>query len=164
MPALQARRLRRTLVLQVRIAQGEELVGGRTRNRFHEDREARLRQSSLAALAHVQRQQRADAVVVRRLQEGAPHRDIDFIPLRRAATSGWKTLSRIEISKTRVSRKNTTGLVAPDWQSHCEIWIHSSELDSPERWRSGVLRSGERRSNWTILEIHIHGSGNSNEG
>ena len=85
MPALQARRLRRTLVLQVGIAQGAELVGGRTRHRVHEDREARLRQSSLAALAHVQRQQRADAVVVRRLQEGAPHRDIDFIPLRRAA-------------------------------------------------------------------------------
>ena len=48
MPALQARRLRRALVLQVRIAQGEELVGGGTRQRVHEDREvARLRQSSL---------------------------------------------------------------------------------------------------------------------
>ena len=61
-------------MLQVRIAQGEELVGGGTRHRVHEDREvARLRQSSLAAVAHVQRQQRADAVVVRCLQEGAPH-------------------------------------------------------------------------------------------
>ena len=63
MPALQARRLRRALVLQVRNAQGEELVGGGTRHRVHEDRGvARLRQSSHAAVAHAQRQHRADAV------------------------------------------------------------------------------------------------------
>ena len=70
MPALQARRLRHALVLQVRIAQGEELVGGGTRHRVHEDREvARLRQSSLAAVARAQCQHRADAVVVRCLQK-----------------------------------------------------------------------------------------------
>ena len=69
-PALQARRLCHALVLQVRIAQGEELVGG-TRHQVHEDHEvARLRQSSLAAVAPA-RQHRADAVVVR-LQKGAP--------------------------------------------------------------------------------------------
>ena len=66
MPALQARRLCHALVLQVRVAHGEELVGGGTRHRVHEDREvARLRQSSLAAVAHAQCQHRADAVVVR---------------------------------------------------------------------------------------------------
>ena len=39
--------------------------------------------------------------------------------------------------------KNTTGLVALIG-NHIEIWIHSSELDSPESCRSGVLRSGEK--------------------
>ena len=74
MPALQARYQRRALVLHVHVAQGEELVGGRTRHWVHENREvARLRQSSLAAVARVHRQQRADAVVVRCLQEGEPH-------------------------------------------------------------------------------------------
>ena len=74
MPALQACSLRRAFVLQVHVAQGEELVGRRPRHRVHEKREvARLRQSSLAALAHVHRQERADAVAVRCLQEGAPH-------------------------------------------------------------------------------------------
>ena len=47
----------------------------------------------------------------------------------------------------------------PDWEPHGEIWIHTSELDSAERGRSGVLRSGERRSSWTILETYLHGSG-----
>ena len=42
-----------------------------------------------------------------------------------------------------VARKSTTGLVA-QIGNHTEIWIHTSELDSPQRWRSGVLRSGER--------------------
>ena len=75
MPApLQARRWCHALVLQVRIAQGEELVSGGTRHRVHEDREvARLRQSSCAAVTHAQCQHRADAVVVRCLQKGAPH-------------------------------------------------------------------------------------------
>ena len=43
-------------------------------------------------------------------------------------------------------RKSTTGLLTQIGKSHCEIWIDASELDSIERWRSGVLRSGERRS------------------
>ena len=51
-----------------------------------------------------------------------------------------------------VSRKSTTGLVA-EIGNHTEIWINASELDSIERWRGGVLRSGERRSSWTIPEI-----------
>ena len=54
------------------------------------------------------------------------------------------------------SRKKARQVGGSDWQSRCEIWIHSSEVDSPERWRSGVLRSGERRSSWAILEIRIH--------
>ena len=41
--------------------------------------------------------------------------------------------------------------------------MNASELDSIERWRSGVLRSGERKSSWTILEISVPRSGNSNE-
>ena len=50
MPALQARRLRLALVVQVCIAQGKDLVGGGARHQVHEDREvARLRQSSLSA-------------------------------------------------------------------------------------------------------------------
>ena len=74
MPALQACCLRRAFVLQVHVARCEELVGGRPRHRVHEEREvARLRQSSLAAVAHVHCQERADAVVVRCLQERAPH-------------------------------------------------------------------------------------------
>ena len=72
MPALSACCLRRAFVLPVHVAQREELIGGRPRHRVHEEREvARLRQSSLAAVAHVHRQERADDVVVRCLQEGA---------------------------------------------------------------------------------------------
>ena len=72
MPALSACCLRRAFVLPVHVAQREELIGGRPRHRVHEEREvARLRQSSLAAVARVHRQERADDVVVRCLQEGA---------------------------------------------------------------------------------------------
>ena len=53
-----------------------------------------------------------------------------------------------------VSRKSTTGLVA-QIGNHTEIWIDALELDSTERWRSGVLRSGERKSSWTVLEIYV---------
>ena len=53
-----------------------------------------------------------------------------------------------------VSRKSTTGLVA-QIGNHTEIWIDASELDSIERWRGGVLRSGERRSSWTVPEIFV---------
>ena len=45
------------------------------------------------------------------------------------------------------------GIGGADRKPHCEIWIGASELDSIERWRGGVLRSGERRSSWTIPEI-----------
>ena len=60
------------------------------------------------------------------------------------------------------SRKSTTGLVA-QIGNHTEIWINASELDSSERWRSGVLRSSERRSSWIIPKIFVPRSGNSNE-
>ena len=36
--------------------------------------------------------------------------------------------------------------------SGCETWIYTSELDSVERWRSGVLLSVERRSSWTMYQ------------
>ena len=64
---------------------------------------------------------------------------------------------------TQSSRKSTTGLVA-------QIGSHTvksgstlhSELDSTERWRSGVLHSVERRSSWTIPEICVPDSSTSN--
>ena len=59
-----------------------------------------------------------------------------------------------------VSRKSTTGLVV---QTLCEIWINASELGSIVRWRSGVLRSGERGSRWTIPEICVPRSLDPNE-
>ena len=45
-----------------------------------------------------------------------------------------------------------------------KIRIRTSELDSAERGRSGVLPIGEMKSSRTILEIHVHGSGNFGEG
>ena len=109
-------------------------------------------------------------------------REFDFYPVETCGTvSGEKAQSSAEISKTEtcgqnhslrgqrlcwrdpVSRKSTTGLVAQMGGNHTEIWIHSSELHSLERWRSGVLRFGERRSSWTTKGIRKHGSGNSNE-
>ena len=50
-----------------------------------------------------------------------------------------------------VSRKSTTGLVAQICNHTCEIWIDASELDSIERWRSEILRSGEGRSMYQDL-------------
>ena len=77
MPALQARRLRHALVLHVHVAQSEA-VGGGTRYRVHENRE--VRQSSLAAVAHVHRQWSALASPRQRThhrwQAGAQARDI----------------------------------------------------------------------------------------
>ena len=47
-----------------------------------------------------------------------------------------------------------TGLVAQIGEPYSEIWIRTSELDSPERGRRSVLRSGERMSSWDIHEIY----------
>ena len=69
----------------------QELVGGGTRQRVHEDREvARLRQSSLAAVAHAQCQHRADAVAVCCLQVGAPHVGVPWQILVRGASHRWR--------------------------------------------------------------------------
>ena len=57
-----------------------------------------------------------------------------------------------------VSRKSTTGLFTQSGK-HTEIWINASELDSIERWRGGVLRSGDKRSSWTFPEIYVPRSG-----
>ena len=48
-------------------------------------------------------------------------------------------------------------------ENHTEISVNASELDSIKRWRSGVSRSGERRSSWTIFEMYVPRSGDSNE-
>ena len=94
--------------------------------------------------------------------------------------SGWKAQGDAEISKTEPCwqdyslrgqpfcwrpslEKEHDGTGSSDWEPHCEIWIDASGLDSIERWRSGVLCSGEGRSSWTIPEIHEPRSGNSNE-
>ena len=106
----------------------------------------------------------------------------DFIPLKRAARylvgkpkaarrfRRHKHVDKITVfvdsdfAGDPVSRKSTTGLVAQIGNHTVKIWINASELDSIKRWRSGVLRSGERRSSWTIPEIHVPaGSGNFNE-
>ena len=106
-------------------------------------------------------------------------REFDFIPLKRAARYlVGKPKAALRFRRQRhvdkitvfvdsdfagdpVSRKSTTLLVA-------QIGNHTvksgfNELDSIKRWRSGVLRSGERRSSWTVPEIYVPGSGNSNE-
>ena len=109
-------------------------------------------------------------------------REFDFIPLKRAAqhlVGKPKAALRFrreqyvdkislrgvdsDFAGDPVTRKNTTGLVLRIG-NHMVKSGSTSELDSPERWRSGVLRSGERRSSWTIFEIHKYGSGNFNEG
>ena len=69
-PALQARRLRITLLLKMHVIKLEEAVGGRARNRVHEEREVtRLRQRSLATVAHAHGQETTNTVVVRCLQD-----------------------------------------------------------------------------------------------
>ena len=74
MPALQACYLRHTFVLKVDVAQREEQVGGRACHWVHEESEvARLRQRSLAAVAHAHCQVAADAVVVRCLKKSRHH-------------------------------------------------------------------------------------------
>ena len=46
-----------------------------------------------------------------------------------------------------------------DWwrrleHTHSEIWIHTSEFHSAALGESGVLRSGDKKSCWTIIEIY----------
>ena len=89
-------------------------------------------------------------------------REFDFVPLKRAA--------RYLVGKTSTRRRNhclrgqrfrwrpslekkVDGIGAAGWEPYSEICIHTSEVDSAERGRSEVLRSGERRSCWTIFEI-----------
>ena len=108
-------------------------------------------------------------------------REFDFVPLKRAARYlVGKPKSSAEISKTEacrhdhsvdsdfaadpVSRKSTTGLVAQIGNHAVKSGSTLQSLTCIERWRSGVLRSGERRSSWTIPEICVPRSGNSNEG
>ena len=65
--------------------------------------------------------------------------------------SSWTAILLATQSRERTRR---------DW------WLRSvnaSELDSIERWRSGILRSDERRSNRTICAIFVPRFGNPNE-
>ena len=89
------------------------------------------------------------------------HREFDVIPLKRAARylvrkrraalriRGQQHVEKITVfvdsdfGSHPLSSKCTTGLVAPVGSHTVNGGIHTSELDSPERWRSGVLRSGE---------------------
>ena len=107
-------------------------------------------------------------------------REFDFVPLKRAArylvgkpkaAPRYRRQNRIDkmtvfvesdSAGDPVSRKSTTGLVA-QIGNHTEFWIKASEPHSIERWRSGVLRSGERMSSWSIPEIYVPRCGNSNE-
>ena len=100
--------------------------------------------------------------------------------MRLCSTEAWSTISCREtkscntIPKTTLTKSQSSWtaiwLAIPSqerarldwWRRHSEIWIHTSEFDSAERGRVVVLRNGERRSRWTILEIHQHGLGNSN--
>ena len=82
------------------------------------------------------------------------HCDFEDKNTLRKSQSPWTAISLA----IQVSRKKHDGIGGSDWQSWCEIWIHSSGLDSLERWRSGVPLSGE----WKVkldyaLEIHYTG-------
>ena len=108
-------------------------------------------------------------------------REFDFFPLKRAArylVEKPKAALRFrrqehadkitvfvdsDFAGDPVSRKSTTGPVA-QIGNHTEIWIDATELDSLERCRGGVLRSGERRSSWISSEICLPGFGNAYEG
>ena len=114
------------------------------------------------------------------VQKMSEPREFDFVWLKRAARylvgkpkaalrfRRQKHVDKISLRGQRLCwspslEEEHAGTGGSDRQPHCEIWIDASELDSIERWRSGVLRSGERRSSWTIIEIYIPRSGNSNE-
>ena len=96
-------------------------------------------------------------------------RELDFIPLNRAARSlvgkpnaALRFQRHQHVEKSQPSwtaktlaiqsrEKSTTRLVA-------QIGIHTVKSGSTlqsltlERWRSGALRSGVRRSSWTVLD------------
>ena len=108
-------------------------------------------------------------------------REFDFDPLKRAARylvgkpkaalrfRRQKHVDKITVfvdsdfAGDPVSRKSTTGLVAQIGNLTVKSGSTLQSLTAFERWRSGVFRSGERRSSWPILEIYIPRSGNSNE-
>ena len=93
-------------------------------------------------------------------QRMGERRELYFIPLKRAARylvrkhqaalrcRRQEHVDKISLRGQRFRsrpsvEKQHYGIGCSDRQSHSEIWIHSSELDSPERWRRKVLRSGE---------------------
>ena len=108
-------------------------------------------------------------------------REFDFVPLKRAARylvgkpkaalryRRQKHVDKITVfvdsdfAGDPVSMKSTTGLVAQIGNHTVKAGSTLQSLTAFERWRSGVLRSGERRSSWTIPEISVPRSGNSNE-
>ena len=78
-------------------------------------------------------------------------REFDSVPLKRAALylDGQPT-ALLRFRRQELVGK-TTLCVDPDFTGDPGAALcHTSELDSVERGRSGVLRCGERRSSWTI--------------
>ena len=98
-------------------------------------------------------------------------REFDFISLKRAARylvgkpkaalryRRQKHVDKITVfvdsyfAGDPVSRKSTTGLVAQNGSHTAKSGSTLQSLTAFERWRGGVLRSGERMSSWTIPEI-----------
>ena len=108
-------------------------------------------------------------------------REFDFVPLKRAARylvgkpkaalrfRRQKHVDKITVlvdsdfAGDPVSRKSTTGLVAQIGNHTVKSGSTLQSLTAIERWRSGVFRSGERRSSWTIPEIYVPRSWDSHE-
>ena len=67
----------------------------------------------------------------------------------------------IDNAKAQATEHNTNNR-RPKNQRQQRLGVRT-ELDSTERWRSGVLHSGEKKSSWTIPQIYVPRSGNSNE-
>ena len=162
--------------------QDKLVLGGRRSPILKKDEATRYR-SACMRLSYLAQDRLDLAETAKHLaQRVSEPREFDFIPLKRAArylvgkpkaALRFRRQSHVDkiivfvdsdFAGNPVSRKSTTGLLAQIGnQPHCEIWIDASEPDSIERWRTGVLRSGKRRSRWTIPEIYVPRSGNSND-
>ena len=51
--------------------------------------------------------------------------------------------------------KEHDGFGGADWESYGEMWIHTSELDTFESVRSGVLRSGEMKVGQFLTSVYM---------
>ena len=89
------------------VTEPEDAVGGRARNRVHEEREvARLRHRSLAAVSHARGQETANAVVVRCPKERAPHVGLSWLLLAvKFVVGSTRAASRDILSRTLGQRR-----------------------------------------------------------